>query len=53
LENKLVYWLALSIKWLKFIQVDDELRKEIKDASTNPAFPQNLRHKMRQAINAR
>ena len=44
------FWLELSLKWLEYINVDDELEKELKIVVADPKFPQNIRHKLRKLL---
>ena len=50
IENKMFFWLELSLKWLEFMNVDDELRKAIKTLVADKKSPQSLRHKLMKII---
>ncbi|MBL0304650.1 MAG: hypothetical protein IPQ25_01100 [Chitinophagaceae bacterium] len=50
IRNKMFFWLELSLKWLEYINVDDELEKELKIVVADPKFPQNIRHKLRKLL---
>ena len=50
IKNKMFFWLELSLKWLEFINIDDELRKAMETVVTDSKSPQNVRHKLRKVI---
>lgn len=50
IENKMFFWLELSLKWLEFMNIDDELKKAIKIVVADSKFPQSLRHKLMKII---
>lgn len=46
IQNRMFFWLELSLKWLDFINVDDDLKNALYIVIDDPKSPQNLRHRL-------
>jgi hypothetical protein len=49
-ENKMFFWLELSLKWFEFMNIDDDLKKAINTVIADSKSPQSIRHKLMKAI---
>jgi hypothetical protein len=50
IENHLIYWLSLAVKWLQFFPISENLKNAITGIREDKAFPQKLRHELLKAI---
>ena len=50
IQNKMFFWIELSLKWLQFTSIDSELKKVITTLVEDPKSPQHLRHKLKKMI---
>lgn len=50
IKNKMFFWIELSLKWLPFITIDDELKKAIKIVVEDSKSPQKIRHRLMKVI---
>jgi hypothetical protein len=46
IENYMSYWVELSLKWIKYISVNDKLQRAIKEAVGDNKYPQKIRHQL-------
>jgi len=53
IKNRMFFWLELSLKWLEYMNIDDELEKGIKTVVADSKFPQSIRHKLRKLLNSK
>lgn len=53
IENNMLFWLELSLKWLEYMKIDEELEKSIKTIINNPKYPQSIRHQIRKLVNSK
>jgi hypothetical protein len=50
-NNKMDYWLKLGIRWLSYIEIDDNLRFHLNSITHSKAYPQDIRHSLIRILN--
>lgn len=49
-ENRMFFWLELSLKWIGFLTIDFAFKSGLEKITRASFFPQNIRHRLHQEL---
>ncbi len=52
-DNRMFFWLELSLKWIGFLDIDLTFKNALEKITRDSFFPQNVRHKLQQELRNR